>query len=128
MSHPTIPKSPRFMDDATAMQRIESSARLLGKPAEWFICGDNTWRPICQLKAYDAKHGTHYAEDCADAARAAFLDDAVRCRNIATEALNAVEPADEFFDDDLSTAREHWPKAEQAESNADAWAAWGEEK
>ena len=51
-----------------------------GEAKDWFLCGEAVWRSVDELKAYDAKHGTHYAEDCANAARAAFLDEAEDAR------------------------------------------------
>ncbi len=72
MNHPPIPDGPRFRT-----HKYTGGDGVTGTVNQ-FLCGDNVWRCIVELKAYDAKHGTHYAEDCVAVAMASLLREADR--------------------------------------------------
>ena len=124
MSNPTIPISARFRTDIYRGghlyrgdgQLVAASGKDHRAERDWFLCGDNVWRPIAELKSYDAKHGTHFAEDCANAARVACENECLELQESYSIPYRSGADADAAQD------------ADRLDRDAAAWAAWMREE
>ena len=109
MSNPPIPDDPRFRT-----HKYTGGDGVTGTVNQ-FLCGDNVWRCIVELKAHDGEHGTHFADDCANAARIACEDECLELQEGYSVPYQSGADADAAQD------------ADRLDKDANDWDAWGKD-